>query len=106
MFGSPEEKAAWNAVLESQNRERMSIIEDLMQDLTDEGQRTEVFNYLNSLSVNHLQSIKIVKGSGQPRHQEQPALNFFGATGAPPSSAPVTQEEPLVCPVYSFGKGA
>lgn len=107
MFGTPEDKMAWNSVLEAQNREKMNVIEQLMYHITDETQRTEVFNELNALSTTQLRTLSIIRGpQGQQQgQQEQPTIHFFGGQGAPAGLPAVgTAEEPLQAPVYNFDR--
>jgi hypothetical protein len=107
MFGTPEDKMAWNSVLEAQNREKMNVIEQLMYHITDETQRTEVFNELNALSTTQLRTLSIIRGpQGQQQgQQEQPIIHFFGGQGAPAGLPAVgTAEEPLQAPVYNFDR--
>jgi hypothetical protein len=104
MFGSAEDKAVWNSAIQLHNQRKADIITQLMAHITDEGQRQQVFNFLNSKSYEELQMELVVHPPASTRQEEErPTANWFGAVGGPVVPQPTT-EEALVSPVYNFGR--
>lgn len=105
MFGSQEDKSAWNSVAMVLQREKASIIERIVGNM--EGERREQYTqWLQSKDIDELRRMAILvpqEQSYQQQQQQAPAFNFLGAAAAPLN--PMTNEEPLASPVYNFGTG-
>lgn len=94
----PQAQSVWNTAMETFNREKTSLVEQLVANMQGEA-RDQATGIYNAMDVNQL---KVLVAGLPPRQEEQhrPVVNYFGAAG--PVHTPVINEEPLLSPVYDF----
>lgn len=107
LYGTPQDRAAWTAVLNSQNQQKAQLIEQIVNSSPDQSEqgRTNYFNYLKAKELPELQILaNNLPRPQQPQRQESLIPSYFGAIGAPPTSNTFSNEPPLALPTYNFKK--
>lgn len=96
----PQAQSVWNTAMETFNREKTSLVEQLVANMQGEA-KDQATGIYNAMDVNQL---KVLVAGLPPRQEEshRPVVNYFGAAG--PVHSPVINEEPLLSPVYDFTK--
>lgn len=100
-FGTPEEKMAWNAVMETANQQKQALLNQILGNMQDQSQKAAAFELYKDMSITQLTTV--LSTMPKPK-QEQPsmALNFLGAAGFPLFAPPSPEVKPLRSPVYNF----
>jgi hypothetical protein len=99
----PEAQPVWNSIVELHNQQRGQLIGQLMEHLTDETQRQLAYNRYKDMSVKDLQEmLLIMPRPQQAQNTQQTTPIYWGSQGGPPPSLQVTDEQPLLAPIYNF----
>lgn len=107
--GSPEEKAAWNAVMNAHKEQKDAILTQILQHVQGDQERIAAYNIYKDFSIPQLQVVLSTIPKPQPTANQ--GAGFFGLmpfnpggqTGTPGASAP-SNVKPLRAPVYNYAK--
>jgi hypothetical protein len=107
-FGTPEEKATWNAVMQTLQQQKTALLGQILANINDPTQKQAAFDIYKDMQIAQLQTILAT----MPRPQQQPpaqhpqsmfGFNFGGAGGFPITpAAPSPEVKPLKQPTYNY----
>lgn len=104
--GTPEEKAAWNAVMNAHKEQKDAILTQILQHVQGDQERIAAYNIYKDFSIPQLQVVLSTIPKPQPTANQ--GAGFFGLMpfnpGATSGQTAPSTVKPLRAPTYNYGR--